>query len=215
MANSCVRGKAASAADTPRSKSCLCLAFEMKFSKALSTPLSPTCIAAVTGWAGCETPEFVYGRWLNHLDPSVNHGKWTQKENIILMQKQAELGNHWSKIRQFLPGRADNSIKNQWHWVLKRRVESAKAAGTMPNLLYVPPESQAADYHIPSSSAPGLDWLQQPPHRLPPPPVFQAGPAHASAPFSVQPTPSQVPPTPPSPNTFCIIRAMLTTVSVQ
>lgn len=55
-------------------------------------------------------------RWLNHLDPAIKHGKWSQKENLTLMQKQAELGNHWSKIRPFLPGRPDNSIKNQWHW---------------------------------------------------------------------------------------------------
>ncbi|KAK9801420.1 hypothetical protein WJX73_009594 [Symbiochloris irregularis] len=74
-------------------------------------------------------------RWLNHLDPAVKHGAWTQKENLILVQKQAELGNHWSQIRRFLPGRPDNAIKNHWWAHLKRQVEAVQAAGNMPQLL--------------------------------------------------------------------------------
>lgn len=84
-------------------------------------------------------------RWLNHLDPAVNHSKWTEKENMILLQKQAELGNHWSRIRPFLPGRPDNSIKNQWHWVLRRRVDAANTAGTRADLLHRQASSDAAE----------------------------------------------------------------------
>lgn len=62
-------------------------------------------------------------RWLNHLDPSVSHSEWSEQENIVLIKMQAQLGNHWSKFREFLPGRPDNSIKNQWHTVLKPLLE--------------------------------------------------------------------------------------------
>ena len=128
-----------------------------------------------------ELQEMCVHRWLNHLDPSINHGKWTQAENIVLVQKQAELGNHWSKIRQYLPGRPDNSIKNQWHWVLKRRVEAARAAGTMPSLVFAAdsrplPEPAQPPAHSEEERAEECDDADT-----------EAGHADASAVITVQP----------------------------
>ena len=52
-------------------------------------------------------------RWHNHLDPIVNKENWTEEEENILFNKHLEYGNKWSDISKFLPGRTDNSIKNQ------------------------------------------------------------------------------------------------------
>ena len=35
-----------------------------------------------------------------------------------------KLGNKWSKISSFLPGRSDNQVKNRWNSTLKRRIQS-------------------------------------------------------------------------------------------
>jgi hypothetical protein len=44
-------------------------------------------------------------RWLNHLDPSINKGEWTEEEDQILLKAQAQWGNSWTKIAELLPGR--------------------------------------------------------------------------------------------------------------
>jgi hypothetical protein len=50
-------------------------------------------------------------RWHNNLNPLIKKEEWTEEEERILFEKQKEFGNKWSFIRQFLPGRTDNSIK--------------------------------------------------------------------------------------------------------
>ncbi|KAJ6248778.1 serine/threonine-protein phosphatase [Anaeramoeba flamelloides] len=58
-------------------------------------------------------------RWKNQLDPTIDHGEWTKEEDEILIVKHQELGNKWSQIKMFLPGRPDNMIKNRWNSTLK------------------------------------------------------------------------------------------------
>jgi hypothetical protein len=60
-------------------------------------------------------------RWHNHLAPELRKGPFTPEEDRILIQKQAEVGNKWAIIATFLPGRAQNTIKNRWNATLKRR----------------------------------------------------------------------------------------------
>ena len=59
-------------------------------------------------------------RWFNHLNPSLIKTKWSEKEDQILMGKQAELGNRWSEISKFLLGRTENQVKNRWKSLKKR-----------------------------------------------------------------------------------------------
>lgn len=61
-------------------------------------------------------------RWINHLDPNVVKDYWSEAEESTLFTKQYELGNKWSEISKYLPGRTDNSIKNYFYSRLRRQV---------------------------------------------------------------------------------------------
>ncbi|CAM9887171.1 unnamed protein product, partial [Sphacelaria rigidula] len=60
-------------------------------------------------------------RYVNHLDPSLNHGEWTAEEEFILVEKFNQLGQKWSQIAKHLPGRSVNSVKNRWFAVNRGR----------------------------------------------------------------------------------------------
>ncbi len=74
-------------------------------------------------------------RWVQNLDPNIKKSSWTQEEEDLVMQKQAELGNQWSKIAQYIEGRTDNMIKNRWYGKLGREARArqgkAKRARTI------------------------------------------------------------------------------------
>lgn len=62
-------------------------------------------------------------RWVNSLDPNVDHKPWTKEEDDILIKQHELWGNKWAKIALLLKGRTDNSVKNRWNSSLKRKLE--------------------------------------------------------------------------------------------
>lgn len=57
---------------------------------------------------------------MNQLNPTLKKKNWSPEEDKIILQAHAELGNKWSAIAQWLPGRTDNSVKNRFNSTLRR-----------------------------------------------------------------------------------------------
>ena len=62
-------------------------------------------------------------RWFNHLCPTVNKTAWSKEEEWILFILHNKIGNKWSQLCKYLPGRTDNTIKNHWNSTMKKRIE--------------------------------------------------------------------------------------------
>lgn len=43
-------------------------------------------------------------RYLNHLDPTLRHGPWTEEEEQLLLSLHARLNNQWAEIARQIPG---------------------------------------------------------------------------------------------------------------
>ncbi|XP_020094532.1 myb-related protein Zm1-like [Ananas comosus] len=67
-------------------------------------------------------------RWINYLRPDIKRGNFTKEEEEKLIKLHNLLGNRWSKIASFLPGRTDNEIKNIWNTHIKKKIASKEAS---------------------------------------------------------------------------------------
>ena len=59
-------------------------------------------------------------RWHNQLNPNMKKNNWTDEEENILFTKHMQLGNKWSDIASYLPGRTLNDIKNHFYSKLRK-----------------------------------------------------------------------------------------------
>mmetsp|Transcript_13657 Transcript_13657/g.15193 ORF Transcript_13657/g.15193 Transcript_13657/m.15193 type:complete len:379 (+) Transcript_13657:544-1680(+) len=63
-------------------------------------------------------PNQIRDRWVEVLDKANTYKKktpWSETEDRILFEMQRRIGNKWAIIRQELPGRSNNDIKNRYH----------------------------------------------------------------------------------------------------
>ena len=62
------------------------------------------------------TGKQVRNRWINHLDPALNHGPFSREDDMKLYQGQAQLGNRWVEISYqiFHSTRGETQLKNRW-----------------------------------------------------------------------------------------------------
>lgn len=87
--------------------------------RALVAAHSPKNWTALAAQLGSRSGKQCRERWLNHLDPVIKKGPWSEEEDATLMALHRQLGNRWSDIAKHLPGRTDNSLKNRYNSKLK------------------------------------------------------------------------------------------------
>lgn len=60
-------------------------------------------------------------RYEGYLSPCINHNKFTNEEDSLIIEKYKELGTKWTKIAKFFKGRSGNQIKNRFNTYLKNK----------------------------------------------------------------------------------------------
>lgn len=75
-------------------------------------------------------------RYCNHLDPKINKKSWSPEEDELLLRLHNQLGNKWSLIKTYLPGRTANSIKNRYTSKIKKNCPSMSVFTPVDSSLY-------------------------------------------------------------------------------
>lgn len=56
-------------------------------------------------------------RWVNHLNPNINHMPFSKEDDMKLWEGHKQLGKRWVEIstKFFNSSRSENHIKNRWY----------------------------------------------------------------------------------------------------
>jgi hypothetical protein len=60
-------------------------------------------------------------RWFDRMAPGIRREPFEPWEDQILLDSQREIGNHWSRIAQRIPGRSACAVKNRWYSGLRNQ----------------------------------------------------------------------------------------------
>lgn len=68
-------------------------------------------------------------RWVNQLDPTLDHDSLDSADYDRLLTLHSTLGNSWKQIAQSFPGHSDNGIKNQFFAMIRKSLRKARKVG--------------------------------------------------------------------------------------
>ena len=61
-------------------------------------------------------------RWHNHINPYISKNRWSDYEEWLLFLLHKIHGNKWARISSYLSNRTDNTIKNHWNSIMKKKI---------------------------------------------------------------------------------------------
>lgn len=61
-----------------------------------------------------KSPKQCRDRWNNYLKPDFVHKKWSEEEDVLLLQKYNKFGPNWSQIQTFFPNRSPANVRNRY-----------------------------------------------------------------------------------------------------
>lgn len=76
--------------------------------------------------ARCNSQVYRHGkqcreRWINHLDPAINRGPWTDEEDLRMLKYFLSVGGKkWADISKLMRDRTENAVKNRWNSLYKK-----------------------------------------------------------------------------------------------
>lgn len=102
---------------------------------------------------GSRTGKQCRERYLNHLNPAIKKGEWTQEEDDRIMELNKTIGNKWCKYIDYLPGRTDCAIKNRFHVLIRSKRSGKMKEGLIPSS---PSRSNSASSFKAEAKSPSL-----------------------------------------------------------
>ena len=74
-------------------------------------------------------------RWNYYLNPRLKHGKWTEEEDSLIIQKHQEIGPRWMEISKLFENRTDAMIKNRYNYLIRNQKRQNKTSLNSSNFI--------------------------------------------------------------------------------
>jgi hypothetical protein len=113
--------------------------------------LASTINATYPEYLPPRTGKQIRDRWVNFLNPAINHRPWSFEEDVRLWDAHAKYGKRWTVIgiERFHTMRSENQIKNRWHSAAFRRFVSEEYGdGAYGNAAAISPTDAPGDPHF-------------------------------------------------------------------
>lgn len=91
-------------------------------------------------------------RWTNYVNPSLSKDPWTPEEDLLLIEKHKEFGNHWKIIERYFNNRSKNNIKHRWA-SMKESYPNNSSITTSPSSVPLPDSTTAPINPSPQGTA--------------------------------------------------------------